>query len=129
MATNGQQKRQVNRQQQGQQQKKLEKRKPVFVKKGQAASQQLRQGHIAECLVGDETGTILFIARNDQVDLAKPDTTVILRNAKTDMFKGSTRLAVDRWDRIEVTDPSDVMVEEDNNLCLVEYELVNVVDE
>ncbi|GKV47732.1 hypothetical protein SLEP1_g54602 [Rubroshorea leprosula] len=91
MATNGQQKRQVNRQQQGQELKKLEKRKPVFVKvdqlkpgtnghtliakvltsnmvlqKGQAASQQPQQSHIAECLVGDETGTILFTARNDQ---------------------------------------------------------------
>ncbi|GLU22956.1 hypothetical protein SLE2022_389920 [Rubroshorea leprosula] len=92
MATNGQQKRQVNRHQQGQELKKLEKRKLVFVKKGQAASQQPQQSHIAECLVGDETGTILFTARNDQVDLMKPNTT-------------------------------------DNNLGLVEYELVNVVDD
>ncbi|XP_051133550.1 uncharacterized protein At4g28440-like [Andrographis paniculata] len=84
---------------------------------------------IAECLVGDETGTILFTARNDQVDLMKAGNTVILRNAKIDMFKGCMRLAVDKWGRIEVTDPAKFIVREDNNLSLVEYELVNVVEE
>ncbi|CAM8898889.1 unnamed protein product [Rhodiola kirilowii] len=105
--------------------KVVEKRKPVFTKgesveagdkwayfdgqsvesttvlqKGKAVSPSLRQSRIAECLIGDETGTILFTARNDQVDLMKPDTTVILRNAKIDMFKGSMRLAVDKWGRV-----------------------------
>ncbi|KAL2467290.1 Nucleic acid-binding [Abeliophyllum distichum] len=84
---------------------------------------------IAECLIGDETGTILFTARNNQVDLMKPDNTLILRNAKIDMFKGSMRLAVDKWGRIEVTEPENFVVKEDNNLSLVEYELVNVVEE
>ncbi|XVE88090.1 hypothetical protein DITRI_Ditri19aG0040700 [Diplodiscus trichospermus] len=155
MASRGQQKQQGQQQQEGQEQNKTtEKRKPVFVKvdqlkpgtnghtliakvlssnmvlqKGRAASQHLRQTRIAECLVGDETGTILFTARNDQVDLMKPGNTVILRNAKIDMFKGSMRLAVDKWGRIEVTDPADFVVKEDNNLSLVEYELVNVVEE
>lgn len=58
-----------------------------------------------------------------------PGSTLILRNAKIDMFKGSMRLAVDRWGRIEVTEPADFEVKEDNNLSLVEYELVNVVEE
>ncbi|CAI9787941.1 unnamed protein product [Fraxinus pennsylvanica] len=81
---------------------------------------------IAECLIGDETGTILFTARDNQVDLMKPGNTLILRNAKIDMFKGSMRLTVDMWGRIEVTDPAKFVVKEDNNLSLVEYELVNV---
>lgn len=59
----------------------------------------------------------------------KEGATVILRNAKIDMYKGSTRLAVDKWGRIEVTDSADFQVKEDNNLSLVEYELVNVVEE
>ncbi|CAA3013487.1 Hypothetical predicted protein [Olea europaea subsp. europaea] len=84
---------------------------------------------IAECLIGDETGTILFTARNNQVDLMKPGNTLILRNAKIDMFKGSMRLAVDKWGRIEVTEPAKFVVKEDNNLSLVEYELVNIVEE
>ncbi|KAJ7948351.1 Nucleic acid-binding, OB-fold containing protein [Quillaja saponaria] len=81
---------------------------------------------IAECLVGDETGTIIFTARNEQVDIMNPGTTLILRNAKIDMFKGSMRLAVDKWGRVEVTEPAKFEVKEDNNLSLVEYELVNV---
>ncbi|XP_076910581.1 uncharacterized protein At4g28440-like [Bidens hawaiensis] len=84
---------------------------------------------IAECLIGDETGTILFTARNAQVDLMKPETTVIIRNAKIDMFKGSMRLAVDKWGLVEVTEPASFTVKEDNNLSLVEYELVNVIEE
>ncbi|KAG6423650.1 hypothetical protein SASPL_114052 [Salvia splendens] len=93
---------------------------------------------IAECLIGDETGTILT-ARNDQVliarayelelglvEMMKPGNTVILRNAKIDMFKGSMRLAVDKWGRVEVTEPAEFVVKEENNLSLLEYELVNV---
>ena len=56
----------------------------------------------------------------------KPGASVIIRNGKIDMFKGSMRLAVDKWGRIEVTDPVAFEVNEDNNLSLVEYELVNV---
>lgn len=63
------------------------------------------------------------------VDQLKPGTTIILRNAKIDMFKGSMRLAVDKWGRIEIADPEDFVVKEDNNLSLVEYELVNVAEE
>ncbi|XP_059450168.1 uncharacterized protein At4g28440 [Corylus avellana] len=84
---------------------------------------------IAECHVGDETGTIVFTARNEQVDIMNPDSTVILRNAKIDMFKGSMRLAVDKWGRVEAAEPANFEVKEDNNLSLVEYELVNVIEE
>jgi len=36
------------------------------------------------------------------VDMMKPGATVILRNAKIDMYRGSMRLAVDKWGRVEV---------------------------
>ncbi|KAA8523940.1 hypothetical protein F0562_010363 [Nyssa sinensis] len=98
----------------------------TVLQKGGSVSQHLRNTRIAECLVGDETGTILFTARNDQVDLMQPGATLIIRNAKIDMFKGSMRLAVDKWGRIEITEPASFVVKEDNNLSLVEYELVNV---
>uniref|UniRef100_A0A3Q7IBL9 Single-stranded DNA binding protein Ssb-like OB fold domain-containing protein n=1 Tax=Solanum lycopersicum TaxID=4081 RepID=A0A3Q7IBL9_SOLLC len=61
-----------------------------------------------------------------QIDLMKADTTVILRNAKIDMFKSTMRLAVDKWGRVEVTEPAAFEVKQDNNLSLVEYELVNM---
>ncbi|GAV81277.1 hypothetical protein CFOL_v3_24735 [Cephalotus follicularis] len=101
----------------------------MVVQKGRADGSQVRQMRIAECLVGDETGMIVFTARNDQVDLMKEGSTLIIRNAKIDMFKGSMRLAVDKWGRVEVTEPADFTVKEDNNLSLIEYELVNVVEE
>ncbi|KAK9078232.1 hypothetical protein SSX86_002289 [Deinandra increscens subsp. villosa] len=100
----------------------------IVLQKGRAVNPNLRNVRIAECLVGDETGTILFTARNDQVDLMEPGTTVIIRNGKIDMFKGSMRLAVDKWGRIEVTDPIEFAIKEDNNLSNVEYELVNVAE-
>ncbi|KMZ56380.1 Nucleic acid-binding, OB-fold-like protein [Zostera marina] len=101
----------------------------LIMQKGRPDGPQIRQMRIAECLVGDETGIIIFTARNQQVDLMKPNTTVTLRNAKIDMFKGSMRLAVDKWGRVEIMDPANFTVREDNNLSLVEYELVNVVEE
>ncbi|KAK2968412.1 hypothetical protein RJ640_004418 [Escallonia rubra] len=100
----------------------------VVLQKGRSVSLRLRDMRVSECLVGDETGAILFTARNDQVDLMKPGSSVIIRNAKIDMFKGSMRLAVDKWGRIEVTEPVNFEVKEDNNLSLIEYELVNVVE-
>ncbi|KAK7302825.1 hypothetical protein RJT34_13722 [Clitoria ternatea] len=101
----------------------------VLNKARPSSSQNPRPSLIAECLIGDETGTIIFTARNQQVDLMKVGNTVIVRNAKIDMFKGSMRLAVDKWGRVEVTEPANFVVKEDNNLSLVEYELVNVVEE
>ncbi|KAE8728775.1 Drought-responsive family protein [Hibiscus syriacus] len=108
----------TQKQQEQEQKKPTEKRKPVFVKvdklkpgtnghtllakllssnlvlqKGPPASQNLSQTSVAECLVGDDTGTILFTA----FKFMKPGVTVTLRNAKIDMFNGSKRLAVDKW--------------------------------
>eukprot|EP01018_Ginkgo_biloba_P017217 Gb_12157 [translate_table: standard] len=100
----------------------------LVLQKGRSDGPQGRQMRLAECLVGDETGIIVFTARGDQVDLMQPGVTAILRNAKIDMFKGSMRLAVDKWGRVEVTEPANFEAKEDNNLSLIEFELINVVD-
>ncbi|XP_073014785.1 uncharacterized protein At4g28440-like [Primulina huaijiensis] len=84
------------------------------------------QGRFTECLVGDETGMIIFAARNDQVDVAKDGNTLVLSNAKIDMFKGSMRLAVDRSGRVEAGEPASFMVEESNNLSLIEFDRYDV---
>ncbi|KAK4745366.1 hypothetical protein SAY87_011678 [Trapa incisa] len=103
--------------------------KPTSSSKAVLSRPPARISRIAECLIGDETGSIIFTARNEQVDIMKSGATVILRNAKIDMFKGTMRLAVDKWGRVEVTEPASFQVNEDNNLSLVEYELVNVTEE
>ena len=38
----------------------------MVLQKGRPDGRQVRQMRIAECVVGDETGTIVFTARNDQ---------------------------------------------------------------
>ncbi|CAM0880606.1 unnamed protein product [Alopecurus aequalis] len=101
---------------------------PGRVRPGAPASSSARAPRIAECLVGDETGCIIFTARNDQVDLLKLGATAILRNAKIDMFKSSMRLAVDKWGRVDSAEPANFTVNEENNLSQVEYELVNVAE-
>jgi replication factor A1 len=98
----------------------------VVLQRARADHNAVRQVKIAECIVGDATGVIVFTARNEQVDIMKEGATVNLRNAKIDMFKGSMRLAVDKWGRVEPTEAASFKAKEDNNLSLVEYELVNV---
>lgn len=41
-------------------------RSNTVLQKGRAASAHLRQTRIAECLIGDDTGAIVFTARNEQ---------------------------------------------------------------
>ncbi|MCO5558819.1 hypothetical protein L7F22_012407 [Adiantum nelumboides] len=101
----------------------------LVMQRGRPGLSTARQVRISESVVGDQTAVIVFTARNEQVDHFKVGASLILRNAKIDMFRGSMRLAVDRWGRIEVTEPADFTVKEDNNLSHVEYELVNVAEE
>lgn len=92
---------------------------------------------IAECTVGDDTGVITLTARNSQVDMMNKDQTIVLRNAKIDMFKGSMRLAVDKWGLIQDSEQaildtkcsSDFTPKTDFDLSAVEYELVPVTDD
>lgn len=71
----------------------------------------------------------LCILSSFAVELMKEGATVTLRNAKIDMFKGSMRLAVDKWGIVTATEDASFEPKVDNNLSLVEYELVNVIDE
>ena len=97
--------------------------------RGRSDIPQQRQMKLAECIVGDDTGVIIFVARNEQVELMQEGTTLVLHNAKIDMFRGSMRLAVDKWaGSIEVSEPATFSVKEDNNLSLIEFESI-VVEE
>lgn len=86
----------------------------------------LKPQRVAECTVGDKSGCILLTARNEQVDLMKPGAYVTLRNAKIDMFRGSMRLAVNQWGKMEAASGQSFKPRTDHNLSLVEYELVPV---
>ncbi len=63
----------------------------------------------------------------DQIEALQPGATVIVRNAKIDMFKGFMRLAVDKWGALKTAvHPANFQVRQDNNLSSVEYELVDL---
>ncbi|KAI3983158.1 hypothetical protein MKX01_030880 [Papaver californicum] len=88
--------------------------------------EQLKPGTSGHNLVVKVVTSTTVLQKGCPVDLLKADSTVILRNAKIDMFNGFMTLAVDKWGRVEVTEPAKFVVKKDNNLSLVEYELVNV---
>ncbi|KAJ8549501.1 hypothetical protein K7X08_033208 [Anisodus acutangulus] len=87
---------------------------------------QSRIKRVAESLVGDETGSILFTARNEQVDLMEPGSILLLYGAKIQLYRGSMRLAVEHRVQIIIAEPVEFVVNEENNLSLIEYELVSV---
>lgn len=60
------------------------------------------------------------------MELAIAGKYLTLRNAKIDMYRGSMRLAVDQWGKVEALEDGDFKTNLDNNLSLVEYELVTV---
>ncbi|XP_059294728.1 factor of DNA methylation 1-like [Lycium ferocissimum] len=66
---------------------------------------QSRITHVAESLVGDETGTIIFTSRNEQVDLVEPGSILLLYGAKIQMYRGFMRLAVEHRAQIIVAEP------------------------
>lgn len=84
---------------------------------------------IVECVVGDASGTIILTARNRQAETCKPGCTITVRNGKIDMFKGTMRLAVDRWGSIKSSNDADFAVKTDYDLSAVQYELVASTDD
>ncbi|KAF3622922.1 putative phospholipase A1-IIgamma-like [Capsicum annuum] len=95
---------------------------------GRHTCSQPRITRVAESLVGDETGSITFTARNEQVDLMEPGSILLLYGAEIQMYRGSMRLAVERSVQIIIAEPVEFVVCEDNNMSLTEYELVDVED-
>ena len=81
---------------------------------------------VAECVAGDETGCINFVAKNEQLDTVKEGTSLILRNAHANVVRGHIQLEVDRWGKIEVYDKGVKSVNTENDLSATEYELVTV---
>ncbi|OQS07585.1 hypothetical protein THRCLA_20111 [Thraustotheca clavata] len=91
---------------------------------------------IAEILVGDETGTVVLTARNEQIDRAQVGKYLVLRNAEAAVYRGFMRLRVTVWgklslhpDGVKSTPKVPKSIADNNNMSLVEYELVPADDE
>ena len=83
----------------------------------------------ADCVVGDEHGSAVLIAKDNQLDIVKEGALITIRNAHANVVKEHMRIEIDRWAKVE-TSAKDVpkvkTVNLSNNLSDIEYELVPV---
>lgn len=82
---------------------------------------------LAECVIGDDTGSSKFLARDAQLDVITEGETITLMNAHAKIIHGFMRLEVDKWGIVKPAAEADKLtceVNTENNLSEVEYELV-----
>jgi len=82
---------------------------------------------VADVLVGDETGMIKMRVRGDYVDaVSKVHNQITVRNGFINMIKSHMRLQIDSFGKISIEKNNIVLVNTENNLSNVEYELVSI---
>ena len=87
-------------------------------------------------MIADDTGSIIFTARDDQIEALGPlGTILVLRNAHTYMLRGFMRLCVSKFGKISrhpdciastPEAPPTFLTESKSNRSNVEYELVDM---
>ena len=83
----------------------------------------------ADCLVGDDHGCAVLIAKDEQLNIIKEGAFITIRNAHANVVKEHMRIEIDRWAKVEpISDNSGKPknVNPSNNLSEIEYELVPV---
>ena len=81
----------------------------------------------AECIVGDEKGCAVLIARDGQLDVVKQGANITIRNAHANVVKDHMRIEIDKWAKVELDTKKTVKsVDKTQNLSDIEYELVQV---
>merc|ERR1711934_633242 len=83
----------------------------------------------AECIVGDEYGCAIMIAKDNQLDIVKEGAFITIRNAHANVVREHMRVEIDRWAKVDTTaDGIDKIksINLQNRLSEIEYELVPV---
>ena len=81
----------------------------------------------ADCVVGDEHGCAVLIAKDEQLDIIKEGAHIIIRNAHANVVDEHMRIEIDKWAKVEVDKSKKAKsVNASNNLSEIEYELVPV---
>ena len=83
----------------------------------------------ADCIVGDEHGCAVLIAKDEQLNIIKEGAFITIRNAHANVVKEHMRIEIDRWAKVETTTENSgkpKSVNTGNNLSNIEYELVPV---
>ncbi len=81
---------------------------------------------VAECVVGDGTGSVNLMAYDDQLDIVKEGACITVRNAHANVVKEHLRLEIDKWAKVEQGLVNVASVNTAVNASAVEYELVTV---
>ncbi len=79
---------------------------------------------VADVLVGDETGTAIFSAWDDNIEKMKDmvGATVTLKNGYVSVYRGSMRLSTGRYGSLEPANEEIGEVNKDNNISEKEVE-------
>jgi replication factor A1 len=80
---------------------------------------------ISESTVGDASGVITLVARNQMVDHVEAGKTITVEGARVEMFKGSMRVVVDgRGGSVREAEGARVEANKDVNMSLLEFDII-----
>lgn len=77
---------------------------------------------VQEILLGDQTGTVLLSAWNENVGAFEIGKTYMFRNAKTILFQRHIRVSLGRFGTVEEAEGDIEEIKEDNNISEAEHE-------
>eukprot|EP01139_Manchomonas_bermudensis_P020343 Amastigsp_a678497_6.p2 type:complete len:128 gc:universal Amastigsp_a678497_6:418-35(-) len=77
---------------------------------------------VAEIVVADETGCVVFLAKGDQIALMNIGQTYVFTNARVQLYRRLMRLEVDKWGSIAPSEtPLAGPLNEANNVSETEH--------
>ena len=80
---------------------------------------------VAEVLVGDETGSIVFFAKEDSLNQIKEGEVFTFYNAHAAVVKEHMRIEIDKWAQLQkASGVSIAKINTENNLSNEEYEKI-----
>jgi len=77
---------------------------------------------VADALVGDSSGCILMTLWNEEIDRVNANETILIKNGRTSLFRGSMRLNAGKYGTIEHSERTITEVNEQNNLSNRQFE-------
>ena len=79
---------------------------------------------VAEVIVGDETGCVNFLAKDDTLKMLKTGEVYQFLNAHAAVVKEHMRLDIDKWAQLKPSDKKVSAINTKNNLSDEEYEKI-----
>ena len=69
----------------------------------------------ADCIVGDDHGCAVLIAKDNQLDIVQEGALITIRNAHANVVKEHMRIEIDRWAKVEkTTEPAGTKIKNVN---------------